>query len=321
MDKFLSCDWGTSFFRMRLVQSDDLEIIAEEKNDKGIARIFKSWKDEGGDSEKRQAFYQSVITEAIQIVSKRVDLDLNGIPVIVSGMAASNIGMIDLPYKNIPVATDGSNLEIKQLSVDGFENEFIIISGIRSIDDVIRGEETKIVGCAPYLEDNAGEQLLIFPGTHPKHVSIKNNEVTGIKTFMTGEFFDLLSTQSVLAASVKANSDFHAADSQINFEQGVKDSSTGNLLQIAFKVRTNDILRNVSKEDNFHYLSGLLIGTELKEVSDYKSPIYLCGAGDLMFYYKSACDILGIDIVAQIDADTALLSGQKRVYSQYLSAS
>lgn len=297
------------------MQYENLEIIAEEKNDKGIARIFKLWKDAGEDAAKRQVFYQFVITEAIQILSKRVGFDLNGIPVIISGMVASSIGMVDLPYQHIPVAIDGSNLEIKRLAIDGLENEFIIISGIRSVDDVIRGEETKIMGCAPYLKDV--EQLLIFPGTHPKHVTVKNNEVIGIKTFMTGEFFDLLSTQSVLAASVKADGDFPTADHQINFEQGVKDSLTENLLHTAFKIRTNDILKNISKEDNFHYLSGLLIGTELKDVLSHEFAIYLCGGTDLIRRYRSACDIFGIDIAAQIDADTALLNGQKIVYNRY----
>jgi 2-dehydro-3-deoxygalactonokinase len=318
MDKFLSCDWGTSFFRLRLVDYQNLTVIATEKNEKGIARVFKSWKDAGGDIAKRQAFYQSVIKDAVQTLAEHTNLDLNTVPVIVSGMTASSIGMIDLPYKHLPVAVNGSNLEIKRLTAHDDTNELIIISGIRSIDDVIRGEETKIVGCSPYLEAESTGQLLVFPGTHPKHVTIKNKTVTSIKTYMTGEFFDLLTTQSVLSASVKADGDFSDSNHHINFKQGIEDSLVNNLLHAAFRVRTNDLLRGISKDDNFYYLSGLLIGTELKELLNYKSAIYLCGGTNLMCYYKSACDVLGIAVSAQIDADAALLSGQKRIYSWYI---
>jgi 2-dehydro-3-deoxygalactonokinase len=317
MDKFLSCDWGTSFFRLRLVRYENLEVIAEEKNDEGIAKTFTSWKNQGAEAGKRQAFYQSVITKSIQILSQRLDYSLAGIPVIISGMAASNIGMIELPYKEIPVATDGSDFEIKELVIEEVENPFIIISGIKTTNDVIRGEETKIVGCSSHFTDD-DEKFLIFTGTHPKHVTIESKKVIAIKTYMTGEFFNLLINHSVLASSVKIDANFDDPSNQRNFKEGVKDSLKSNLLQSAFGVRTNDILKNIPRENNFNYLSGLLIGTELRDVLNCKYPIYLCGGGDLICYYKSAFDILGINVFMEIDADTALLNGQKRIYSHYL---
>jgi len=318
MDKFLSCDWGTSFFRLRLVEYESLEVIAEEKNDKGIASTFKSWKENGADQETRQAFYESVITEAIKSLSKGLNYNLNGIPVIISGMAASTIGMIDLPYKEIPIPVDGSDLEVKKLAIHESENEFIVVSGIRSDNDVIRGEETKIVGFAPYLNDEQ-EQLLIFTGTHPKHVIIKNKQIVNIKTYMTGEFFDLLVNHSVLAASVGKGDGFDKAENQSYFKQGVSDSLNSNLLSAAFSVRTNDVLKHIPKENNYYYLSGLLIGTELKDVSNSKSPVYLCGGYDHIPYYQLACDVLGIKVSRQIDADKALLSGHKTIFLNYLS--
>ena len=317
MDKFLSCDWGTSFFRLRLVEYETLEVIAEEKNAKGIANTFRLWKEKGADEKTRQAFYQVTIAEAIQKLSKLTNLDLKGIPVIISGMAASTMGMIDLPYKAIPIPTDGSNLEIKNLAVHESENESIIVSGIRNDNDVIRGEETKIVGCASHLDDSA-EQLLIFTGTHPKHVIIKNKQVVDIKTYMTGEFFDLLINHSVLAASVNNGNDFYKAENQTSFKQGIAASVNSNLLHSAFGVRTNDVLKHISKENNYHYLSGLLIGTELKDVAGKKSPVYLCGGKDLTRYYQLAFDSLNIKVFSVIDAEEALLKGHKTIYSGFV---
>lgn len=318
MDKFLSCDWGTSFFRLRLIQFERLNVIAEEKNDRGIANTFRQWKDEGAVAEKRRAFFQAVISENIQILSKRLDLDLTGIPVIISGMISSSIGMIELPYKETPAAIDGSDLSIKKLAIEEGDHEFIIVSGIKTDRDVIRGEETKVVGCAFFLPDTKSEKLLIFTGTHPKHVTIQNQHIVNIKTYMTGEFFSLLGNYSVLAASIKATKDFYKQANQESFEAGVKDSLNSNLLHSAFWVRTNDILRNIPAENNFYYLSGLLIGTELKGLLNYEFPVYLCGGVDLIPYYKLACETLGITVAMQIDADEALLKGQKQLYSMYI---
>jgi 2-dehydro-3-deoxygalactonokinase len=235
-------------------------------------------------------------------------------------MAASTIGMIDMPYKQIPTPVDGSNLEVKKLVSHESENEFIIVSGMRSDNDVIRGEETKIVGCSEYL-NGIEEALLIFTGTHPKHVIIKKEKVTGIKTYLTGEFFDLLINHSVLAASVIKAADFNTDENQLSFKQGVSVGKSNNLLHAAFGVRTNDVLKHIPKENNYSYLSGLLIGTELKDIADSKSPVYLCAGSDLICYYQLACDVLGIKVTAQIDADDALLKGHKYIFSKYLSGS
>ena len=106
-------------------------------------------------------------------------------------------------------------------------------------------------------------------------------------------------------------------DNQTWFNKGVQDSLADNFLHTAFTVRTNDILKNIPKENNYYYLSGLLIGTELKGLVNYKHPVYLCGGAELMQFYQLACDVFGIPVVAQIDGDEALLKGQKAIYGDY----
>jgi 2-dehydro-3-deoxygalactonokinase len=309
MDKFLSCDWGTSAFRLRLVTLPDLDILAEEKNDNGIAKTFRLWQQHGSDAANRTTFYHAVIAEAIDAIAQQLNRRLPGVPIIVSGMASASIGMMEIPYAPAPIAVDGNNLIIKKLLIANSENELFIVSGIRTDDDVIRGEETKVVGCASYFVDDEPERLVILPGTHPKHVIIRSANIISIKTSMTGEFFDLLTTQSVLAASVEKSVSFDP----ITFAVGVNDSITENLLQAAFKVRTYDLLKHMPKADNYNYLSGLLIGHEMKGLIEYKHPIYLCSSGDLTARYQLAADKLDIPIRLQIDAEEALLMGQKQI--------
>jgi len=311
MDKFLSCDWGTSAFRLRLISTDDLKTIAEIKSEQGISGTFKSWQESPGSSD-RVSYFTAVLNDQINQLNRQTGVLLNGIPVMLSGMASSTIGLIDLPYKELPFQTDGSDLEIKPLNY-GSLNPLIIISGARTKDDVMRGEETKIIGCAPDLVNTEQEQLIILPGTHPKHITIKKKQAISFKTFMTGEFFDLLSTRSILSASVEKGGDFKDPLNRENFIKGIEASQHSDLLHTSFMVRTNQVLKNIPKQQNFYYLSGLLIGSELKGLTP-SVPVYLLGGTIHTSLYTLACEITGINIMGSMDADEALIKGQQIIF-------
>jgi len=317
MDLFLSCDWGTSSFRLRLIQLSDLKIIAEEKTGRGIAETYQAWQQTGGNESDRFKFYQSYITDQIGVFSKKANIPLDKMPVMLSGMASSTIGMLDLAYKELPFSLDGSDLKTEVIPVEG-ANKFIIISGARTEHDIMRGEETKVVGCSFVTDPIYPEKLLILPGTHPKHILIKDDKAVRFKTYMTGEFFDLLANQSILSSSVEKGGDFREPANQESFAKGVQASLSANLLHASFMVRTNQVFNKLPKPQNFFYLSGLLIGTELKEELDSKTPVYLVGGSQFNTYYAKACEVLSIPIEKQIDGDTALIAGQKQIYNRLL---
>jgi 2-dehydro-3-deoxygalactonokinase len=78
--------------------------------------------------------------------------------------------MIELPYAMLPFSMDGSGLVVHTLSaVTDFEHPVFIISGARDENDVMRGEETQLIGASQAVSQQ--EQLFIFPGTHSKHVA------------------------------------------------------------------------------------------------------------------------------------------------------
>jgi 2-dehydro-3-deoxygalactonokinase len=308
MEYFFSCDWGTSSFRLRLIRSGDLKTIAEIKNDQGISTTFKSWQKSPGNPD-RTAYYTAILNEQVKQLSRQTGLILDQIPVILSGMASSTIGLVDLPYKKLPFQTNGADLEIRLLKVDDL-NPLMVISGARTDDDVMRGEETKIIGCVPFLKNELQEQVIILPGTHAKHVTINDGQVIGFKTFMTGEFFDLLSTKSILSASVEKGGDVKDPINRENFINGVRAAQSSELLHASFMVRTNQVIKNISGEQNFHYLSGLLIGSELKGLKS-SVPVYLLGGTTHMSLYTLACEITGINIMGSMDADEALIKGQQ----------
>jgi 2-dehydro-3-deoxygalactonokinase len=312
---FLSCDWGTTAFRLRAV-AKDFSIIAEVSSKQGIASVFDEWKNNGGD---RLDFYRTIIETHLTELRAKVRDDISGIPLIISGMASSNIGMMELPYKTVPFILDGSDLVGKTTPAsEGFPHPMLLISGVRTDDDVMRGEEVQIVGCD--ITATPDELFIIHPGTHCKHIIVKDDRVVSFQTYMTGELFSLLSTKSILASSVSAGSDFDSGKK--DFLEGVRDATANNLLHAAFLVRTSTLFQKRAKEAAFYYLSGLLIGTELTAFpKDFRGTVILAGEEHLVVQYKAAMDALGITQrlrSLQIkEPDSITLKGQYAVYQNH----
>ena len=107
---FLSCDWGTSAFRLRLVERETLKILAETHSKEGNAATADLWQQAGQPSEQRVAFYRAIIQKHLMKLEAEAKMPLDDVPVVVSGMASSTIGMLELPYRPLPFAVDGSDL-------------------------------------------------------------------------------------------------------------------------------------------------------------------------------------------------------------------
>ncbi len=312
MHTFLSCDWGTSTFRLRSVNADTQSVISEVTTHQGIAETYALWKQEGHDERNRFSFYQSFIENQLARLQEQSTDSLFHLPLIISGMASSNMGMVELPYKELPFAMDGSDLELKKVkTTECFQHEMVLISGAKTSNDVMRGEEIQLIGCD--LKSNA-EHIYIFPGTHSKHVTVINQRAGDFKTYMTGEFFHLLSMQSILSKSVQGNNHALIGDLLKSFEDGVTQSVHNNLLHNAFLVRTNQVLGNLSMEENYFYLSGLLIGTELKALVDRPVELTVVGNELMQHFYVSALKKLGMTNVNVVDVDKALVKGHCKVY-------
>src|SRR5690606_27513462 len=110
MAHFFSCDWGTSSFRLKLVEVEGLGIVKEVSSDQGIAATFNFLKEQGTlNKDEKRKFYLNIIHEHIQKIKNSIDFSLDGVPLVISGMASSSIGIEELPYAGLPFKADGSN--------------------------------------------------------------------------------------------------------------------------------------------------------------------------------------------------------------------
>lgn len=321
MKKFLSCDWGVTSFRLRVVETQPFAIIAEERSDQGIARSFALWQQNRKTENDRSTFYLEIVHRHIDSIQKKTNSSLNKLPLVISGMASSSIGIIELPYKEMPFSADGADLELRVLGATNVFREVTIISGAKTDNEVMRGEETQLVGCFD-AETNGEVSIFVFPGTHSKHVLVKGGKATDLKTYMSGEFFKLLCEKSILSASIKASEDFGAEEHRKSFEEGVRAAAITNLLQSCFQVRTNNLLGKKTREENYFYLSGLVIGTEMNELTrnDHARITLVCNK-KLSPFYDAAFNVVNENksILKIQDADEAVVKGQYKIYEKMLN--
>ncbi|MEM6966611.1 MAG: 2-dehydro-3-deoxygalactonokinase [Bacteroidota bacterium] len=282
----MCCDWGTSNFRLYLVEKSTERILGHIKNNNGIAATYKKWEAQGKSNKTR--FFQELLNEKINHLAKNINEDLTKIPVVLSGMASSSLGVVEVPYASLPFSIPRPVLNFEKITdVSDRQNDLYVFGGLRSAEDVMRGEEVQLIGLQKFFPSENFKCIL--PGTHSKHVEVANGKVVDFKTYMTGEIFNLLEKHSILKNSV---SDADVTFQKDFFQKGVTRGINENLLNNVFTVRTQDILDKISTKKNKNYLSGLLIGHELKSISNYQGAIVVAANSSLFKRYKVAMTLI-----------------------------
>lgn len=321
----LCCDWGTTTFRLRLMTVAGQQCVGEVRTQSGVARTFGDWKTDGKPNGlSQEAFFRQRLKEHIDQLAGQVSGSLAGVPVVVSGMASSSIGMAEVPYAPLPFAVDGSQASLRFFDLcPDFPHEIALIGGVSSEQDVMRGEETQLIGALSLLDGSVRynhRAIFVFPGTHAKHLYVEQDRLVHFNTYMTGELFDLMAHRSILADSVDTNDLSNLLDNdQSAFRWGVRQSMVSPMLTTLFTVRTNELFGRLTKRQNALYLSGLLIGSELEHmVSKPEWPIFLCSSPNLSVVYELAIDELQLSdrttIVPPDLIDRASPAGQLHLY-------
>ncbi len=185
------------------------------------------------------------------------------LPLLACGMVGSRNGWREVPYLDLPAdpALLGASLQ-RVRTADG--RDLHIVPGLRNPrgPDVMRGEETQLVGAITMHPSLGARSTVILPGTHSKWVSVRDGAVADFCTMMTGELFSVLRQYSILGADLgETHEDADA------FARGVvaaRDSGAAGALSRLFSARAlmlDGELKSAAVPD---YLSGLLLGEEFR---------------------------------------------------------
>ena len=212
-------------------------------------------------------------------------------PVVMSGMIGSRQGWLEVPYATCPAGLDEIAAGMRKVA---WNREVWIAPGLTCRDDtgvpdVIRGEETQILGVLDQL--GAGRHTICLPGTHSKWVEVDNGKIVRFSTHMTGEAFAVFKAHSILGRMMK-----DAVTDQNAFADGVRRSAdAGGLLHHLFGVRSRGLFGDLLETASASYLSGLLIGHELRAAGLSGQPVHLLCTPQLADVYRQALDVLGME--------------------------
>lgn len=306
--RFISCDWGTSRLRLRLVDPSSGRILATHTSEEGIRQIAGAC----SNGELRRERLGVILERGIAALANNLPSDL---PVVMSGMASSNLGWQELPYAALPATIDGRTLHFVDLPHAG--RRVRLISGLRSGTDVMRGEETELAGLFALpdrrvLSDNC---TVILPGSHSKHVRLFAGSIVDFTTFLTGELFGLLARQSTLANAAEPEFDRAA------FIAGVRASRDLGLSVALFQTRARVVLGSLPASHSRAFLSGALIGAELSTLcGDPARPLMLAAGPDLAREYALALRELLPDSrvteIAPAELAAAVVAGHSLVFNR-----
>ena len=291
MSDFIGVNWGSSNFRAYRIAADG-RLIDKLAEPAGIAMLDRP----------------GMVRQIARLVERWPD----GGTIYASGMVGSNMGWTEVPYARCPagivdVAAAAVATHFEQTGVT-------IVPGLtcrRQGDggtDILRGEETEIFGLAAL--EGLSRGIVGLPGTHTKWARIEAGRVVDFATSMSGEIFDRLTAQGLLASIVTDQASDGAAF-RVAVEQGrARRLGLGTAL---FGVRARVISGELARADAASTLRGLLIGADIADalalfpdIAAERVP--LVGNGALCALYASALAICGIESRV-LDADRAAVAG------------
>jgi 2-dehydro-3-deoxygalactonokinase len=290
----IAADWGTTNFRMFLFGADG-EIIARHAANIGLKNLGV-------------LSFEQALTSVMKGDFARPDL-----PILLSGMVGSRQGWVDAPYAACPSGI--KDIAAHTVIAPSDKLKIRIVPGLSAqspetgIFNVMRGEETQVFGLIAQKarQSEIADGVFILPGTHSKWAMVEGGEVKTFNTYMTGEMFSVLKSHSILGALMSDDIEDEAVF-LLGVDRGIEDKS---LLSLLFSVRTEGLFGHIKPPSLSSYLSGLLIGSEVRaEIGRHGiRAVGIVGDSTLSRLYKRALTHTGFTDVTRYDGDAASASG------------
>ncbi|PRY20405.1 2-keto-3-deoxygalactonate kinase [Aliiruegeria haliotis] len=270
----IGIDWGTTSLRAYLIGAGG-EVLDKVASSRGITSV-------------PDRAFDSVLNQLIACWST-----YGGLPVLASGMITSRNGWVETPYSRLPLGTVGLAQSLVPHHTESRMNIHFITGAVidhASGADVMRGEETQIIGAQAF---GMSDGIFVMPGTHSKWVRVSAGRIEDFATYMTGEVFAALKGHTILGTLI-GDGPFDPE----GFAQGVSCglARESYLLHDLFRVRTLPLLGRMAGNAVADFLSGMLIGAEVKAAQirgDTNETITIVGRCDLADRYETALKIAG----------------------------
>jgi 2-dehydro-3-deoxygalactonokinase len=300
--EWIAVDWGTSNLRVWGIGADGGTVFSRV-SDQGMSKLTP---------DAYPSVLSGLLAGVIDPVGPRID-------VLVCGMAGARQGWLEAPYLDAPA--DLGSLASGAVAPPMPSARLVprILPGIcqrlAGAEDVMRGEETQLLGLAALYPGFSG--VVCMPGTHSKWVELNAGRVERFATVMTGELFEVLRTHSVLRHSFAGP--LQGPNRAEGFEAGLAAGieAPHKLSAMLFKVRAGSLLSGRTPDWCAGFLSGLLIGSEIGAQRELVGDSEIAIVGDTglgELYSKGLAKIGGKAGI--VDGIEATLAGLKAARQQ-----
>ncbi|NUT73300.1 2-dehydro-3-deoxygalactonokinase [Pseudarthrobacter sp. C4D7] len=303
----VALDWGTSSLRAWSLDSSGSVLSASTSQD-GLRAV-------GGRAAADKTSSTQAFADALAVIYSQ--LGAAGVPALACGMVGAEGGWTTAGRLDLPAPAEARAFQ--PAAVAGASPAVSIIPGLKTAPDatgacdVIRGEETQVLGALARL-GNPAEANLILPGTHTKWLQVADGKIMNFQTAMTGELHAALLEATILGDPVRRGEAGAAASPQelsAAFDSGLQHSLSHPGQPFAtrvFSTRTRYLSGELEPSGVSSYLSGLLIGDEtaamLPQALAPGAPVALCADGPLGALYQRALSAQGAQM--PLLEDTAL---------------
>ena len=278
----IGVDWGTSSFRAFRLDAEG-QVFGRRSAPRGILTV-----EDGRFAE--------------ELLRQTGDWIADGeTRVLMAGMIGSRQGWREAPYLPCPAGPSDIARALVEVPFDGAQ--ILLVPGLTHTDEagtpeVMRGEETQLAGV---LGELGGGGTVCLPGSHSKWARISAQRIAGFATYLSGEAFAALRGHTILGRMMRDGPTDAAA-----FDRGVaRAGDPGHLLHHLFGVRTLGLFGTLGEDAGASYLSGLLIGHEVRAALPAGAgAVHLVGAAALCALYARAVNACGGTVVIH-DEDAA----------------
>jgi len=278
----IGIDWGSTSLRAYLIASDGA-VLAEHAAGKGASTLHG----------------HPAFVAALDDVAGAWQKQNATLPLLACGMVGSQHGWLDVPYVRCPAGAADLAAGVRQPD----DTPLRIVPGVLCDDgalppDVMRGEETQIVGALAHHAELA-DSCVVLPGTHSKWTHVAQGRIVRFATHMTGELYAVLRQHSVLGRLMTPEVQ-PDTDAFLRGVTAARDAGELGLPHQLFAVRSLGVTEQLPHAALAEYLSGLLIGHELRAGLAWRSshaltgkPLALVGAPTLCERYRLALGHFG----------------------------
>jgi len=289
---YVAVDWGSTNLRAYLLVAGKVDKVYTSNN--GVKNILN------GDE------YPKIISKILKHFNADGEL-----PVLMCGMVGSANGWKNTAYVNCPFS-------IKNC----FTNPIYLFPGLSLKDEnlnsygVMRGEEVQLIGAL----NNNQYNLLVLPGTHTKWVTVLNDSngtvISSFATVMTGELYDLLLKHSLLGVE-------DTGFSIEGFTMGLEESKRSNaVIESLFLARSRRLLGELDPKQVSGYLSGMLIGNEVKTKTinlEQQDFVGLIAKGRIAELYTKAFETYGVSNFNTMDVEEVIINGFNKIADEFFN--